>query len=123
MLDEKRIRQIAEEVATTHLTSANVSSVSSTAAIDSEGRQALRITIVIKPGAEEKIKGDAALDTLVQIQDRLRKAGEERFPIVEYATKKSLPKVAILNPAHLFEQADRLIARSQGRQRGPAQLS
>jgi hypothetical protein len=90
MLDEKIIHQIAHEVATANLTSANVSSIASSTAIDSEGHEALRITIVIKPGAETKIKGDAALDTLVQIQDRLRKAGEERFPIVEYATKKEL---------------------------------
>jgi hypothetical protein len=90
MLDEKIIHQIAREVAAANLTSANVSSIASSTAIDSEGHEALRITIVIKPGAEAKIKGDAALDTLVQIQDRLRKAGEERFPIIEYATKKEL---------------------------------
>jgi hypothetical protein len=90
MLDEKKIRQIAHEVATANLTSANVSSIASSTAIDSEGHEALRITIVIKPGAETKIKGDATLDTLVQIQDRLRKAGEERFPIIEYATEKEL---------------------------------
>jgi len=58
--------------------------------VDSEGRDALRITIVIESGAAARIKGDAALDTLVQIQDRLREAGEERFPIVEYATKEEL---------------------------------
>jgi hypothetical protein len=90
MLDEKRIREIAQEVATANLTSANVSSVSSSAAVDSEGHDALRITIVIKPGSASKIKGDATLDTLVGIQDRLRAEGEERFPIVEYATKKEL---------------------------------
>lgn len=90
MLDEKRIREIAQEVATANLTTANVSSVSSSAAIDSEGHDALRITIVIKPGSASKIKGDATLDTLVGIQERLRAEGEERFPIVEYATKKEL---------------------------------
>jgi len=90
MLDEKRIREIAQEVATANLTSANVTSVSSSAAIDSDGNDALRITIVIKPGSASKIRGDATLDTLVGIQDRLRAEGEERFPIVEYATKKEL---------------------------------
>jgi hypothetical protein len=34
--------------------------------------------------------GRPILDTLVQIQDRLREAGEERFPIVEYATEEEL---------------------------------
>jgi 2-methylisocitrate lyase-like PEP mutase family enzyme len=90
MLDEKKIRQIAQEVATTNLSRANFTSILSSTALDSEGHEALRITIVIKPGAAAKIEGDAALDTLVQIQDRLREEGEERFPIVEYATAKEL---------------------------------
>jgi len=90
MLDEKRIRQIAQEVATANLTPANFSSIASSTATDSEGHEALRIVIIIKPGAEAKIKGDAALDTLVEIQNRLRKEGEDRFPLVEFATKKEL---------------------------------
>jgi hypothetical protein len=90
MLDDKKIRQIASEVATANISGGNFTSVISGPAIDSEGHEALRITIVIKPGAEPKINGEAALNTLVQIQDRLRKAGEERFPIIEYATKKEL---------------------------------
>ena len=92
MLDNKRIRQIAEQVATANLSSANFTSIRSSTTTDSEGHEALRITIIIKPGAEAKIKGDAALDTLVQIQDRLRKEGEERLPIVEYATKEELSR-------------------------------
>jgi hypothetical protein len=90
MLDEKRIRKIAQEVASANLTSANISSVSSRPTIDSEGHDALRITIVIKSGSESKIGGDAALDTLVGIKDRLRREGEERLAIVEYATKEEL---------------------------------
>jgi hypothetical protein len=90
MLDEKRIREIAHEVATDKLTSANVTSVSSSATIDSEGHDALRITIVIKPGSASKIKGDATLDTLVGIQHKLRAEGEERLAIIEYATKQEL---------------------------------
>ena len=90
MLDEKRIRKIAQEVASSNLASTNISSVSSSAAIDSEGHEALRITIVIEAGSESRINGDAALDTLVGIQDRLRSEGEERFAIVEYATNEEL---------------------------------
>ena len=90
MLDEKRIEEIAQEVASENLASSNISSISSSTAIDSEGHDALRITIVINPGSEAKIKGDAALDTLVGIQDRLRREGEERFAIVEYATNEEL---------------------------------
>jgi hypothetical protein len=57
---------------------------------DSQGHDALRVTIVIRPGAADKLKGDSVLDTLVEIQDRLREAGEERFAIVEYATQDEL---------------------------------
>jgi hypothetical protein len=90
MLDEKRVREIAQEVASANLASTNITSVSSGSTIDSEGHDALRITIVIKSGSESEIKGDAVLDTLVDIQNRLRREGDERLAIVEYATKEEL---------------------------------
>jgi len=90
MLDEKRIREIAQEVARANLASTNVTSVSSSPTIDLEGHDALRITIVIKSGAESRIGGDAVLDTLVGIKERLRREGEERLAIVEYATREEL---------------------------------
>ena len=58
--------------------------------VDSEGRHALRIIIVLTPGSVPAIGGDAALDTLVQIREKLHAAGEERLPIVEYATLEEL---------------------------------
>jgi hypothetical protein len=90
MLDEEKIRAIAQDVASANLASTNVTSVSSSPTIDSEGHDAFRITIVIKSGSESKIKGDAVLDTLVGIQTRLRREGEERLALVEYATKEEL---------------------------------
>jgi outer membrane protein assembly factor BamA len=90
MLDDRKINQIAKRVATANLSSQNFTSVTSSSTTDSAGNEALQITIVIKPGAESKITGDAALKTLVQMQDKLRRAGEDRFPIIEYATKKEL---------------------------------
>ena len=68
------------------LTPGAVDRVFSEPAIDSTGRDALRITIVIQDEALPKISGDAVVDTLVRVQRRLFEAGEERFPIVEYAT-------------------------------------
>jgi hypothetical protein len=90
MLDETKIRQIARDVATAQLSSENFSSILSSSVVDSEGHDALRITIVIKAEAVSKITGDAVLDTLVQIRNRLLKEGEERFPLIEYATEKEL---------------------------------
>jgi hypothetical protein len=90
MLDERKIEEIAQKVASANLTSTNVTSVSSSPTTDSLGQDALRIRIIIKSGAESTISGDAALDTLVGIRDELRLAGEERWAIIEYATKEEL---------------------------------
>jgi hypothetical protein len=90
VLEPARINEIVDQVATAHLTRENVDRVMSEPAIDSRGEEAVRITIVIKPGAVDRLKGDPVLDTLLQIQQRLRAAGEERFPIVGYATSDEL---------------------------------
>jgi hypothetical protein len=90
MLQQKEIVKIAQDAARANLSSSTVSRIMSEPTTDSEGRDALRITIVVKPEAIGKLTGDSTLDTLVQIQADLRDAGEERFPIVEYATEKEL---------------------------------
>ncbi len=50
----------------------------------------MRITIVIKSGIAAKLKDDAVLDTLVEIRRRLEQLGEERLPLIEYATNEEL---------------------------------
>ncbi len=57
---------------------------------DSQGRGALKITVVIAPGATDRIAGGAVLDALVSVQDRFREMREERIPIIEYATEAEL---------------------------------
>ena len=93
MLASEKINKTVTEVATANLTPSVVRYVMSEPTTDSGGEEALRITIVIAPGAAEAVSGDAVLDALVMSQDRLRKAGEERFPIVEYAAEDELDDV------------------------------
>jgi hypothetical protein len=90
MLDDKRIAQIATEVAAANLSQQNFTSIVSSSTTDSTGEGALRIIIVIPAGAESRIQGDATLSTLVQLRERLRNAGEDRFPIIEYSTEREL---------------------------------
>ena len=90
MLDLESISDIVQEVTGRNFPSKAVEMIDTQSTTDSEGRDALRITIVLAPGVAGKLKGDAVLDTLVEIQDRLRDAGEERFPIIEYATEDEL---------------------------------
>jgi len=90
MLTADQIDRIVGDIAATTLIPEAVDHVFSESAIDSAGREALRITIVIDDEAVPKISGDAVVDTLVAVQRRLYEAGEERFPIVEYATVREL---------------------------------
>lgn len=85
MLDNAKIAKIARDVATANLrSSAAVTDVTTAPYADSEGRDALRITIVLSPIHGTDIEGEAVLDTLVQIQEQLQAAGEDRFPLIEY---------------------------------------
>lgn len=87
MIDNTEIVRIAEQAATANLTSQVVHRVMSEPIIDSQGDDALRITIVIAPNSVEGITGDAALKTLVDIQHGLEAAGESRFAVVDYAAE------------------------------------
>jgi hypothetical protein len=57
---------------------------------DSQGRAALKITVVITPGATDRLSGNAALNAMVKVQERLREMREQRIPIIEYATEAEL---------------------------------
>ena len=89
-LTEDKINEIVREVATAKLAPYASGRVISEPTTDSTGQDALRITIVIEPDSARKIKKGAVLDNLVQIHDRLQAAGEERFPIIQYATEEEL---------------------------------
>jgi hypothetical protein len=72
----------------------NVTRVDWEPAIDSQGQEALKVIVVITPGATKKLKNGAVLDALVKLQERLREMRESRVPIVEYATEAELAQDA-----------------------------
>ena len=90
MLENIEVSRLASGVAQGRAASAVVKRVLTEPATDSEGKDALRITMVVKPTYLKTLAGDEALDLLVAIQRKLSEAGEERLPIVEYATEADL---------------------------------
>ena len=58
--------------------------------VDSQGQDALEITVVIAPGATQKVKKGAVLDALVNLRERLQEMRDNRVPIVRYATEAEL---------------------------------
>jgi hypothetical protein len=90
MLDFLTIEKIATRAAKAQVADAGLERIVVAPAVDSDGRDALRITLVLKPEAVRALSGDAALDLLVSVQQELARRDEERFPIVEYATEAEL---------------------------------
>lgn len=70
---QARVDEIVAEVATAYFTRENFERVMSEPAIDSQGEESLRIMIVIKQGAVDRLKGDPVLDTLVAFPIGCRK--------------------------------------------------
>lgn len=68
----------------------NVMRVEYEPTIDLQGRDALKVTVVIAPGAVERLEGGVVLDALVRLRARLREMGDDRNPIIEYATEAEL---------------------------------
>ena len=97
MLETARIAEIAGEAARALLAPPDLERVLTQPSTDSEGGEALRITLVLKPEAVRALSGDTALNLLVDIQQKLSRAGEERLPIVDYATEQELEGDRVLD--------------------------
>ena len=89
-LNNDQIKEIVRNIASANLTSKVVADVYSESASASTGEAAVRIIIVVNPDVAEKLKGDTLLNTLVDIQSAFSKSGDERLPIIEYATREEL---------------------------------
>jgi hypothetical protein len=85
-IDDRQIVSIATTVATANLGRSNFTSVLSGSTVDSTGREGLKITIVLAPGASVKVTGEKAVDMVFDINKKLQDAGEERFSIIHYST-------------------------------------
>ena len=90
MLDFVTIERIATKAAMAQVPGTGLERVLINSAVDSDGNDALRITLVLKPEAVDSLTGDGALDLLLAVQQELSRQNEERFPIVDFATEAEL---------------------------------
>ncbi|MDP4022509.1 hypothetical protein Q8W71_07735 [Methylobacterium sp. NEAU 140] len=90
MLDTARIQDIARDVALARVAKADLERIVAMPMTDSTGHDALRITVVLAPGAARRVTGDVALDVLSSLQQQLQIAGEDRFAFIDYATEEEL---------------------------------
>jgi hypothetical protein len=88
-LSDDQIIEIAKEAAAANLASGIWSGAirNPVSIIDSLGRDGLSITIVLTPGSSSKVTGDMAVNTVFDLNQRLQRAGEDRFSIVRYSSE------------------------------------
>jgi hypothetical protein len=91
MLELTKVNEVVKKAASAILKGpAGVRRVESEPTLDSQGDEALHVTIVLKRGSADRISGDNVVDTLVRVERALRAAREERFPIVDFVTEEEL---------------------------------
>jgi hypothetical protein len=98
MLQLDKISEAARQVASANLNPGTIVSASSEPSVDSEGRDALRIMMIVKPETVSDISGDKVLDILVQTQARLQREGEERPVTIEYGTPEEVEQGGSARP-------------------------
>ena len=90
MVEHVQIERIARDVVNANTAFDSVVSVSSRDGLDWTGDPIVRISIVVKPEAADVLTGKAPLNILTGISDQLMAIGEDRFPILDYATTADL---------------------------------
>ncbi len=87
---EEAFRRLIQQALVAELGHKNVVRVEYKPATDSLGQEALKISVVVTPGATKKLATGASLNALVRLQKRLSEMREYRTPIIEYATEAEL---------------------------------
>jgi hypothetical protein len=91
MLDDARVRELARKIARDNLGAKRVEDVLSEPANDSLGNGAVAFTVVLRPSAVRQLKGGKEIvRMLMALQEAFDKAGDERTPMVRWATTEDL---------------------------------
>ncbi|MBA4161328.1 MAG: hypothetical protein C0515_04460 [Novosphingobium sp.] len=91
MLETLKLQELARRIFAKRLPSIQLDEVQAAQFTGSDGEPALRIKLVLTPESADAISGEDALKLLAAIRDELVQIGDERLPILEYATADDLP--------------------------------
>ena len=81
---------LLKQAAAKELGAKNVLRVLSEPTLDSNGNEAIRVTVVVANNTMGNVANNAVLNALVGLRERLREMRDDRTPIIEYATEKEL---------------------------------
>ena len=95
MLESPDVVKLMKQVAAGVLPASQLVEVRSEPMTDFDGRDVLRITLVLSEEAAKSFGGERALNLLTDIRDSLLRKGDERFPLIYYATPADLSDSAM----------------------------
>lgn len=87
---KEAVLRLVQRALVTELGDENVARLEIEPTTDSQDQEALKITVVITPGATDRLEGKAVLNALVGVQERFREMREDRLPIIQYATEEEM---------------------------------
>lgn len=90
MLEDPQIQKLMRQVAAGILPTKSLLEVRSEPVEDSEGQEALRITLVMAEHAIDVVTPKQIVALLTEIHDCLLREGDERFPMISYSTPADL---------------------------------
>lgn len=86
MLEDPQVQKLMKQVAAGIFPATELLDVRAEPASDQDGKDALRITLVITDDLVDKLTGEQLADLLTEIRDLLLVQGDERFPLLHFAT-------------------------------------
>lgn len=90
MLDDPQIQKLMKQIAAGVFPASELLEVHSEPALDAAGQDALRITLVLTDEAAKALTGKQIASLLTDLHDRLQTVGDDRFPLLHYATPSDL---------------------------------
>lgn len=106
MLNDKNLQEIMRTILHDRLPDVELQTILTEPAIDSEGEDSLRITLVIPENSVEKISGDQALDLISDVQRALSAKGDNRLAVISYATPADLVEKAAFEAESSQDEED-----------------
>lgn len=87
MLEDPQVQELTRQITAEVMPSSGLVEIMSEPMIDFDGREVLRITLVLTDEAAKTFSGDQALTLLNELRDSLLREGDERFPLIYYMTE------------------------------------
>ena len=86
MLEDPQIQKLTKQIAAGIFPATELLEVVAEPTSDEEGKEALRITLVITDEVVDHLSGHQLSNLLLEIRDSLLRLGDERFPLLYFAT-------------------------------------